>query len=210
MKYILFDVAGTLLHKPEVYDKILEVLFKNNYKVDLQILKKHHKLLSEVIKFPDRTDKTFYQNFNSELLYSLGIIPNQDILEQIFKACSYLPWQAFNDCSVLQELNIPIGIISNFNSSLEDVLKDKIDVSFSNIFVSEKIGYSKPDIRLYKLALDKLNILPEDVLYIGDSFKLDYQPASQLGIKTLIIDRDNFYPNHSNIISSLEQIKSYI
>ena len=85
MKYILFDVAGTLLHKPEVYDKILEVLFNNNYKIDLQVLKKHHKLLSEVIKFPDRTDKTFYQNFNSELLYSLGIIPNQDILEQIFK-----------------------------------------------------------------------------------------------------------------------------
>lgn len=210
MKYLLLDVAGTILHKPDLFTKINEALSRHGYLVSQDKLKYNHKLLSEVIKFPDRTDARFYANFNSELLYSLGIIPTDGLLNAIFESCSYLPWEKFEDTKVLNEIEIPIGIISNFNSSLEKKLNEFFGPLFSNIFVSEEIGISKPSTDFYKKALGKINLNPKDILYIGDSFKLDLKPSLALGINSYIIDRDNFYSNNLNTIQSLSELKNMI
>ena len=53
MKYLLLDVAGTILHKPDIFTKIHEVLNRHGYSIGIGELKHNHKLLSEVIKFPD-------------------------------------------------------------------------------------------------------------------------------------------------------------
>jgi FMN phosphatase YigB (HAD superfamily) len=210
MKYLLLDVAGTILHKPDLLNTILEILNEYGYLVNLEKLKYNHKLLSETIEFPDRTDNGFYINFNSELLYSLGIIPTDKLLQKIFKACSYLPWEKFPDTDILKEIKIPIGIISNFNTSLKDKLNQHFGSVFSNIFVSEEIGITKPSTEFYKAALNKININPKEILYIGDSFKLDLKPTLKLKMCSRIIDRDNFYPNNPYTITSLSELKSLI
>lgn len=207
MKYLLLDVAGTILYKPEIVTKIHETLRSFGYFVAVDKLKYNHKILSEVIKFPDRTSAEFYTIFNSELLYSLGIVPNEELLSAIFKSCSYLPWEKFEDTKVLNEIEIPIGIISNFNSSLKDKLKEYFGPIFLDIFVSEEIGIAKPSTEFYKKALDKIKVNPKDILYIGDSFKLDLKPALELGITSYVIDRDNIYPDNDNIIRSLSELK---
>lgn len=210
MKYLLLDVAGTLLHKPDLFAKIKETLSLYGYSVSFDALKYNHKLLSEAIKFPDRTDAGFYADFNSELLYSLGIIPTKELLDAIFESCSYLPWEKFEDTKVLNEIDIPMGIISNFNSSLKEKLNQYFGPVFSDIFVSEEVGIAKPSTAFYKKALDKINRDPKDILYIGDSFKLDLKPALELGMNAYIIDRDNFYPNNPNTIQSLSELKKWI
>lgn len=210
MKYLLLDVAGTILHKPDLYIKIEEVLIEYGYQVSLEKIKYNHKMLSELIKFPDRTDSDFYLKFNSEFLFSLGVVPNQEILESIFKVSSYLPWVAFSDTEVLKEISIPIGIISNFNSSLKDKLHVYFGPIFSDIFVSEEIGISKPNIQFYKNALIKLDVNPNEIIYVGDSFKLDFNPATELGIKSYVIDREGFYPNNINTIKSLFELVKLI
>jgi HAD superfamily hydrolase (TIGR01509 family) len=210
MKYLLLDVAGTLLHKPALFIKIQEVLTNRGHIVDLNKIKYNHKLLSETITFPDRTSKEFYTDFNAKLIYSLGIIPTNELLEEIFSTCSCLPWEKFDDTEYLREVNIPIGILSNFNSSLKDQLSLLFGPVFSDIFVSEEFGVAKPSVDFYQRALDKINVDPKHILFIGDSFKLDLEPAMKLGIKSYVIDRDNFYPNNPNIIRSLFDIKDLI
>lgn len=210
MKYLLLDVAGTLLHKPSLFIKIQGVLADHGHIIDLSKIKYNHKLLSETIKFPDRTGKEFYTDFNAELLHSLGIIPTAILLDEIFNTCSYLPWEKFDDTEALQNINIPMGILSNFNSSLKEQLNQLFGPIFSDIFVSEELGLAKPDIEFYKHALDKIDADAKDILYIGDSFKLDLEPATQLGIKSYVIDRDKFYPNSPNTITSLFDIENLI
>ena len=56
IQYVLFDVSGTLLHKPSLYNVILSVLAKSGHNVSLYELKLKHKLLSESIHFPDKTN----------------------------------------------------------------------------------------------------------------------------------------------------------
>ena len=209
-EYILFDVAGTLLYKPSFFDKILVILKANGYKITKEEFIFKHKLLSETIKFPDRTDKNFYNFFNEELLYSLGVLPNNILLDKIFTACSYLPWEKFEDTQVLEKIKQPIGIISNFNNTLRSKLDESFNINFCNIIVSEEIGISKPDLEFYKRALEIIDVDPKKILYIGDSVKLDLHPATLCGIDTLVIDRDDFYPSLETKISNLEHIIEYI
>ena len=91
IKYVLFDAANTLIYKPEIWNKFQDVLIKNGYNPDLNSLKYHHKILSEVIKFPDVTSETFYNKFNKELYNSLGIIESDTLLKETFNSCKYLP-----------------------------------------------------------------------------------------------------------------------
>ena len=56
------------------------------------------------------------------------------------------------------------------------------------------IGYRKPDPRFFRHALAQLSLAPEEVLFIGDSLKLDIEPALDLGIRAVLIDRDGLYP----------------
>lgn len=210
MKYLLLDVAGTLLHKPTFYGKMLSVLESYGHAVTLPQLKFNHKLLSEAIRFPDRTDSEFYKMFNAEVLYSLGIVPTDSLINDIFSACTYLPWEKFDDTSVLHDLHIPVGILSNFNSTLKEKLNGYFGDIFSDVFVSEELGVAKPNIAFYQRALDKIGVAPQDILYIGDSFKLDLEPATKVGMKAFVVDRDNYFPNNPNVISSLTQIKDLL
>ncbi|MGG7036238.1 MAG: HAD family hydrolase [Flavobacterium sp.] len=211
IKYIFFDVAGTLLGKPMVYTHIQKTIAEFGYEVSLEDIKGKHKLLSEVIRFPDRTDGQFYQKFNSELLYLLGIVPTKELVDAIFKNCTYLPWEAFEDTKILGELNnVPIGVISNFNSSLKEKLNQFFGPVFQDVFVSEELGVAKPNIEFYQRALAKIPFEAHEVLYIGDSIKLDLEPALQVGFNTLIIDRDNFYPDLKHRISNLSEISRWL
>ncbi len=208
MKYLLLDVSGTLLHKPVLFNKIDEVLKEFGYFVSLSKVKYHHKLLSETIHFPDRTDEVFYNYFNAELLLSLGVIPTDEILKKLFSSCSYLPWGKYEDTIFLNELSIPMGVLSNFNNSLEDKLVHFFGTIFSDIFVSEVVGVAKPSLQFYQYALEKLALLPEEIIYVGDSYKLDFKPANELGITTFVIDRDGFYPDSESTIRSLFELKN--
>jgi putative hydrolase of the HAD superfamily len=210
IKYILFDVAGTLLHKPAFYTTLLPILNKYGYKITLPELKLKHKIASELLRFPDRTSKQFYSTFNEDLLFALGIVPNDEILEEIFSACSYLPWEKFDDTKILTDIDLPIGIISNFNTTLKEKLTGFFGPVFKDILVSEELGIAKPEIAFYKKAIEQIGLPPQNILYVGDSLKLDIRPALQAGLKPLLIDRDKFFPASPYAINDLNQILNYI
>ncbi len=211
MKYLLFDAANTLIYKPNLWERILKVLQDNGYKINETELKLRHKLLSEIINFPDTTSRSFYEEFNSELLMALGIIPNEKLLKELFEACSYLPWKAFNDCEKIKKLDIKKAVVSNFNSSLREKLEGLIGENiFDEYIVSEKENLRKPSLEFYARALEKLNAEAGEIIYIGDSLKLDVIPAKKLGIKALLIDRDNIYPSAKDRITNFSEIKNYL
>ncbi|MDZ4331200.1 MAG: HAD-IA family hydrolase, partial [Flavobacterium sp.] len=136
--------------------------------------------------------------------------PTEELLSAIFENCTYLPWEKFEDSKVLTEIEIPIGVISNFNGTLKDKLNQFFGPVFKDILVSEELGIAKPKIGFYQKALVTIGYDASEILYIGDSMKLDIEPASQLGIKSLLIDRDDFYKKSSYKISSLNEILKYI
>lgn len=206
IELLLFDAANTIIYKPDLFYKIQTVLKNNGFEIAIDEIKLKHKILSESIAFPDRTNKDFYFKFNSELLYSLGVIPSNELLEKIFVECSYLPWKKFDDVEVLNNIAIPKIIISNFNSSLHPIIDSQCNSIFTKVFISEEIKFRKPSLDFYSIITKNYNYDPSNILYIGDSLKLDICPGNKMGFKTLLIDRDNIYPSVSNRISTFEEL----
>ena len=210
IKYLYFDAANTLIYKPLLIPKIQEVLNSYNLKVSEEKLIKEHKFLSEEISFPDRTNESFYIKFNKLLLEKLSLIANEKIAKEIFYNCKNLPWYVYPDVKNLNQLNLPIGIISNFNSQLNNLLNSLVKFKFDKIIISEEQKFRKPEKDFYKLAIEKSGYDPCKILYIGDSIKLDIEPTRLLGIKSYLIDRENLYTDYEFRINSLSQISSLI
>jgi putative hydrolase of the HAD superfamily len=56
---------------------------------------------------------------------------------------------------------------------------------FAPIIISGDYGYRKPDVRLFHAALAKLNVHPEEAIYIGNDRFRDIHGARQAGMKTI-------------------------
>ena len=88
----------------------------------------------------------------------------------------------FVDTQILSELNLPLGVISNFNTTLKDKLHSFFGPVFQDVFVSEELGVAKPNLEFYQKALDRIPFKANEVLYIGDSIKLDLGCVYEIGI----------------------------
>lgn len=55
---------------------------------------------------------------------------------------------------------------------------------FSQLFISEKIGVSKPSPEFFTHCLSALGLSPDEVLMVGDSYQTDIAGAKASGIKT--------------------------
>jgi FMN phosphatase YigB (HAD superfamily) len=210
IRALLIDAANTLIHKPDLWSRMHGVIVHHGYSVDAGKLKHAHKMLSESTLFPDRTDADFYLLFNTELLFAVGIIPHAELLEDLFKACSYLPWKVFEDVEGLEKNQLPISVLSNFNTGLAPLLKGLLAFELAYVISSEEEQLRKPNVEFYHYALNKLGLQGEEVLYIGDSLKLDIEPAQRLGIHAYLMDRDLFYPAFKNRIISFHEVPSLL
>jgi len=53
------------------------------------------------------------------------------------------------------------------------------------LFISDQVGISKPNPKLYRYALDRLGLPAEEVMYVGDNPDRDMAPAREVGIITV-------------------------
>ncbi len=58
------------------------------------------------------------------------------------------------------------------------------------IFISDQIGISKPNVKLYQMACDQLELDPRHVMYVGDNPTQDIDPCNRLGMITVRSRRD--------------------
>lgn len=68
----------------------------------------------------------------------------------------------------------------------------KLDVSgfrkfFKENFISADLKVAKPNFEIYKIALDRLNVKPEECIFIDDK-KKNCESANKLGINTIIFE----------------------
>lgn len=55
-------------------------------------------------------------------------------------------------------------------------------VFFDGGIISAEVRHSKPDIKIYRILLDKYNLLPEECFYIDD-IEINVRAAMSAGIK---------------------------
>lgn len=86
----------------------------------------------------------------------------------------------------LKEKDIRTGVISNITYCSEAV-NERINTMVPNnefefIIATSDYVYRKPHARIFKLALEKADLKPEDVWYIGDNYECDLKGAAGVGM----------------------------
>lgn len=114
--------------------------------------------------------------------------------------------------SALKDRGLIVDVISNFDSRLIKILHGLGAAHwFEEIFISSRVGYAKPNRRIFEAALENHGLNPGDALHVGDSEPNDLGGAANAGIKGLLIDRSGNNPaHHPARVSSLEEILGFI
>jgi HAD superfamily hydrolase (TIGR01549 family) len=82
-----------------------------------------------------------------------------------------------------------LGVISNADGRVPALL-DEVGLAhhFEFIVDSEVVGISKPDARIFELALKRLGLAGEQCLYVGDLYAVDVVGARGAGLQALLLD----------------------
>jgi putative hydrolase of the HAD superfamily len=95
----------------------------------------------------------------------------------------------------LEEAGLTLGVISNYEAWLEDLLADLDLTALLPIRVVSGIeGVEKPEPAIFRLALERAGLPAEEVVYVGDVPDFDYEPAAALGMFPVLIDRRERHP----------------
>ena len=81
------------------------------------------------------------------------------------------------------------AVISNSNGSVRSIL-EALGLAGSLDFVidSSEVGVEKPDPRIFRLALDRAGIRPDEAVYIGDLYSVDVVGARAVGMDAVLLD----------------------
>jgi len=90
---------------------------------------------------------------------------------------------------ILEGKGFRLSVVSNSNGMIDGILSD-LDIRkyFDHVFDSHNVGYEKPDVRLFRHALDVSKADPERTLHIGDLYHVDVLGARSAGIHALLLD----------------------
>lgn len=120
-----------------------------------------------------------------------------------------------NTTQMLKELygKYRLGIVSNFAipECVEDLLeREQLGQFFEVIIISGAVNKRKPDPEIFNLALQKMQLDPVDVAFVGDTVDADVKGAKDAGMKSVYIDRrpqkelEEYNPDY--IIKSLSEL----
>jgi putative hydrolase of the HAD superfamily len=106
---------------------------------------------------------------------------------------------------VLEELRaagLGLGLVSNGIRDLREfVAHHRLDVDA--IVGSRAHGYVKPHPTIFQAALNELGVEPADAVMVGDSLAEDVEGARALGMRAILVDRDERHPEVEERLTDL-------
>jgi HAD superfamily hydrolase (TIGR01662 family) len=168
IKWLFFDLGSTLVDETECYKfRFDEIIRKNN--IERQVFIDKVLEMAKQNEFAIKAAAEYYgfeiPKWPKELekLY-LDTKPVLEILAQKYK----------------------LGIIANQSAGTQDRINHwGIGRYFDVVVASAEEGCSKPDLKIFELALARANCKPSEAVMIGDRLDNDIVPANQIGMKTI-------------------------
>lgn len=91
--------------------------------------------------------------------------------------------------------------------------KSNLDKYFDKIFVSDEIGYEKPDKKFFQKIMDLTKFSNDDLIMIGDSIKSDIIGAKNSKIKSIYFNKEDKKISDKNFtyqVKNLSEIKKIL
>lgn len=168
IKWLFFDLGSTLIDERECISWRCKYIIENNGIEAQEFMKK----VEECAKTDHFAVKTAASFFGAEI----PRWPKE--LEKLY----------LDTKNVLEYLasKYKLGIIANQSAGTQErIEKWGIAKYFDVVIASAEAGCAKPDLRIFHMALEQADCLPEEAVMIGDRLDNDIAPAKRIGMKTV-------------------------
>ena len=223
IKAVLFDLYGTLAgFEPPRFLIQSQVVKKYNLFLTQQGVSKGYfladKFMAEQnavkpVRSMNQIEKeNFFARYEQLVLSGDGLDVNLDLCKKIFKELQQVSYSmvlypdVIDSLIKLKSLNFKLGLISNMDKLGSELLNEfKLSEYMDICVTSKEANVEKPDPQIFNLALSKLNIKPEEAIYVGDQILSDVEGASNAGMTPVLLDRENSHVNYENLkVTNLE------
>lgn len=149
-----------------------------------------------------------------EIFGHLGLPdPDGELFEALYRRFTrFESYRLFDDVmptlDALEAAGLQIGLISNFEEWLEEMLTAwDVIARFDPVVISGREGLEKPDPAIFRIAVERAGVAPEESVYVGDHPRIDAAAAEAVGMGSILIDRRGHHPGHEGVrVSSLDAI----
>jgi putative hydrolase of the HAD superfamily len=188
-KAMLFDLDDTLLNRDKAVDKMFLMILEKCYddvkhSAKNEMLKKFKEYDKESYGSNDKTKvfESFFDEFPPK--YRMPRNDIQEFWNNNFPHCFTINQNTINIVNTIK-MKIKIAIITNGSTQRQKskIINTNLNSCIDIIIISEEVGFSKPDKRIFELALKKLNVKPEDALFVGDDIEKDIGGCQNANIK---------------------------
>ncbi len=189
IKAVIFDLDNTILDRTSTFSNFTNSLLKTYF----DHLDSTKELFDRIIYLDQDGYKDKSELF-SELIEELPWKAKPQITELLdFYSMEYVKSAVLRkqarEVVIHSRKKYKTGLITNGKTSIQYGKIDQLGIrnDFDLIIVSEEVGIKKPDPRIFEMAINKLELRPEECIYIGDHPINDIDGAARIGMETVWI-----------------------
>jgi HAD superfamily hydrolase (TIGR01509 family) len=97
----------------------------------------------------------------------------------------------------LKSMKLRLAVVSNHHhpeALISHLTRLGIRPYFSRVIASSRVGFRKPDQRIFAMCLSTLRVRPVEAVFVGDSVPIDIVGAKRAGMATILIGNDDRSP----------------
>jgi len=193
-KILTFDCYGTLIDwETGIFSALRPILAAHGKSIsDVQLLEMYGDLEARAEQGEFRSYRDVLQRVVSGFGKQLGFEPSEQ--EKRSLPDSLQNWLPFADTvKALERLKskFKLAIISNVDDDLFAATARRLKVNFDHVITAQQARCYKPGPDIFKLALNAIDIPPEQILHCAQSVYHDVIPARSFGMSTVWVNRSS-------------------
>jgi 2-haloacid dehalogenase len=194
---LTFDCYGTLINwEAGILAALHRILSAHGKKMD------NATLLKLYGDFEQRSEQGKFLPYREVLESVVRQFANELAFTPIAEEVRSLPdslstWKPWPDTvAALRQLKtrFRLAILSNVDDDLFAHTRPQLEVDFDEVITAQQAQAYKPSLKLFELALSRINAPAHRVLHVGQSIYHDVIPAQALGLATVWVNRPSARP----------------
>jgi putative hydrolase of the HAD superfamily len=218
IKSILFDLYGTLIDietdesLEEIYRGIAHYLtYHGVYLHRWEVRDRYYEIMKQQKveggeEYPEIEVEAIWNSFLRQEGIGAPLVRRKLalFLAQLYRAISRKRLQLYPDVKrVLDELHptYRMALVSDAQPcyALPEMKAVGLEGYFDPVIISAHYGFRKPDTRLMGKALDTMELMPAEVICVGNDMYRDIYGASRLGIRTIFVESNQGAKSHADV-----------
>jgi putative hydrolase of the HAD superfamily len=187
MKAVLFDLDETLLDRTRSLIRFCE--WQATDRLKLKDVEGYVARFLELDANGSVWKDEVYEKLKHEFFIadSVGNLLAEYIL-QFQNFCQARPG-ALDAVRLLASRGFKLGLVSNGKSPFQENNFSALGVGdlFTTLIVSETVGCSKPDPKIFEIACSAIEVTPRECIFVGDNPNSDIRGAADLGMYTVFV-----------------------